>query len=468
MLLFPKDKSVYASEGNKAQVPQFSSLHESCSLDTENSWLDEVLYTKAASLAMQELTIRTKQQERYEWANIARHEQLEPPGDWRIWLILAGRGFGKTRTGAETIRSWVNQNRYRRIALIGDTIDEARKIMVEGESGLLSISPLKEKIIFEPSKGLVSWPKGAKAFLFSAHNYEKLRGPQFDAAWIDELAKFRFAEQTWDQLMFGLRLGKKPRVIITTTPKPIDLIKKLLKREDVVVTRGSTYDNAENLSPAFLENMRQRYERTRLGQQELLAQVLDTQEGALWTPEMIQYAPIELAQETLLNSMNRILIAIDPAVSHGERSDETGIIVVGKDHQGKGYIIEDLSMKSTPSVWAEKVVQAFKEFQADTVVAEVNNGGDLVERVLRAVNPSLSYRSVRATRGKAIRAEPITALYDQKRIIHFKRFKKLEEQLFNYIPGISKESPDRMDALVWGLTALFLEDNKTSPKVWII
>jgi phage terminase large subunit-like protein len=356
-----------------------------------------------------ELERRKQEIASYVWENVARPNQLPPKGNWKIWLILAGRGFGKTRMGAETIRTWIDQKIYRRIALIAETESEGRRVMIEGPSGLLNIYPPKETPLYEPSKRKITWKNGAVATTFSADAFEQLRGPQFDAAWIDELAKFNYDQHVWDQLMFALRLGKYPRVIITTTPRPTPFLKKLIKNPDTVITRGATFENAANLAEPFLSYMEQNYENTRLGRQELYAELLEENEEALWTPKMI-----ERAREAYLSQpLKRLIIAIDPAVTSKAYSDETGIIAAGITQNGIGVILEDLSMKGTPSQWIRRAIEAYKRLKADRIVAGVNMGGELVEQLLRTFDPSLSYKSLHATRGKMMRAEPIAALYEQ-------------------------------------------------------
>ncbi|MBX9621671.1 MAG: terminase family protein [Alphaproteobacteria bacterium] len=397
----------------------------------------------------------------YVWEKVARPNQLPPKGNWKIWLILAGRGFGKTRMGAETIRAWIDQKIYQHVALIAETENEGRRVMIEGPSGLLNIYPPKETPLYEPSKRKVTWKNGAVATTFSADAFEQLRGPQFDAAWIDELSKFNYDQQVWDQLMFALRLGRYPRVIITTTPRPTPLLKKLIKNPDTIITRGTTFENAANLAEPFLSYMKQNYENTRLGRQELYAELLEENEGALWTHKMI-----ERAREAYLpQPLKRLIIAIDPAVTSKAHSDETGIIAAGITQNGIGVILEDLSIKGTPSQWIQRVIKAYKRLKADRIVAEVNMGGELVEQLLRTFDPSLSYKSLHATRGKMMRAEPIAALYEQGKIWHAAIFPELEEQLCHYSPGSSIKSPDRLDALVWALSELMLTTSSKF-KVW--
>lgn len=396
---------------------------------------------------------------RYRWEHHARPEQRLPEGDWRIWLILAGRGFGKTRTGAEAIRHLVRHQGYKRICLLGNSIEEVRTVMVQGISGLLSVSAPEDGISYNPSQRCISWSNGAKAFTYSAQSYEQLRGPQFDLAWIDELAKFSHAQQAWDQLMMGLRLGQNPRVIITTTPRSIDLIHQLLERSDVHITRGTTFDNRDNLSVAYLKEMEITYGNTRLGAQELEGKVIPMDEGGLWHKGMIKYGKAP-------SDFKRIVVAIDPAVSCTKRSDETGIIVVGCDHLGQGYVLADMSGKMTPTQWIERAIYAYHHYHADRIIAEINNGGDVVMHLLHTLFPHIPYRGVRATRGKIVRAEPIAALYEQGKITHCDYFSALEHQM---IAPFSGQSPDRLDALVWGLSELFLgKMGKKDPSITLL
>ncbi len=399
----------------------------------------------------------------YNWQNLARASQLPPSGEWRIWLILAGRGFGKTRTGAETLRSWVQRGLCRRIALVAETETEGRHVMVEGPSGLLAVHPLSERPLYEPSKRQLTWPNGAIATCFSAEAYEQLRGSQFDGAWVDELAKFRDAQKVWDQLMFGLRLGAHPRVIVTTTPRPTHLLKKLIKNPHVVVTKGSTFENAKNLAKPFLDYICDQYEKTWLGRQELFAEFVEEIQGALWTPSLLERARRDFQNVPL----QRIVIAIDPAVSHGTTSDETGIIAAGITAERIGVVLEDLSLKGSATQWIQKAISAYHRLKADRIVAEVNMGGDLVEQLLRSYDPSVSYKAVHATRSKILRAEPIAALYDRGKVWHGAYLPKLEEQLCSYVPGVRSQSPDRLDALVWALTDLMLTPSYTY-KVWTV
>lgn len=390
---------------------------------------------------------------------------MEPDGDWNTWLILAGRGFGKTRIGAETIRMWatgptpLSSGRYGRIALVAETAADARDVMVEGESGILAAHPKDYRPVYEKTNRKLTWPNGAVAFLYNATEPDQLRGPQHDAAWLDELAKFRYIQETWDQCQFGLRLGRHPKCIVTTTPRPLPLIKKLVNDADTFVTRGSTFDNAGNLAKPFLKQIEDRYAGTRLGRQELEGEILGDIPGALWNRSMIDDNRLKEAPQ----SLERVLVAVDPAASSNEGSDENGIVVVGlgrdKDGYARGYVLEDASLRGTPEEWGRKAVHMYRKWQADKIVAEKNNGGEMVESVLRAVDRSLPIKLVHASRGKIIRAEPISALYEQSRVHHCGRFDELEDQMCLFsvdnLRGGSLGSPDRVDALVWGLTEIF-------------
>ncbi len=406
---------------------------------------------------------------RYDWFAKARATQLPPQESyekpWRVWLILAGRGFGKTRMGAETIRLWVKEKKARRIALIAKSIQEARLVMVEGVSGLLSVHPPYERPLFQASKRQLLWPCGAIATLYGAEQYEQLRGPQFDAAWLDEFAKFRHQKAVWEQVLFSLRLGKNPRCIITTTPRPSRVLEALLKDPTVIATRGTTFENKENLAASFLEDIIRQFGKTQFGSQELYGELLKEQEGALWKRSLFQYQkPPEDSQGHLL--LERIIIAIDPAMTHTENSDETGIVVAGIDETRQAFVLEDLSGRFSPADWGRRVVEAYWHYRADRIVAEVNRGGDLVERIVRSLDPTVSYKAVRATRGKITRAEPVAALYEQGKVFHRHYFELLERQLCEYVPALVSYSPDRLDALVWALTELLLEGENRPLKIW--
>jgi phage terminase large subunit-like protein len=383
----------------------------------------------------------------------ARPDQLSPEGNWQRWLIQAGRGWGKTRTAAQ----WIIEQTYskgRRLALIGRTTADVRDTMVEGESGIIACSHPKWRPRYEPSKRRLTWPNGTIATTYSADEPDLLRGPQHHAAWADELASW-FYPDAWDQLLFGLRLGKDPRVVISTTPRPTSIIRDLIKDPTTVVTRGRTRDNAANLPDAFLNKIISKYEGTRLGRQELDGEVLDDTPGALWNYAMLDSLRVKEAPQ-----MARIVVALDPAVTANEDSDETGIVAVGLGYDGKGYVLRDATGIYTPNEWAQAAVHIAHDLRADAIVAEVNQGGDMVERIIRTVDQNIRFRSVRATRGKALRAEPVAALYEQGRIHHIGAFAKLEDQMCTWSPLTSSKSPDRLDALVWGITELMLGSNE--------
>jgi predicted phage terminase large subunit-like protein len=387
-----------------------------------------------------------------DWRVWARPSQLPPEGDWRIWLLLAGRGFGKTRSGAEWVRAQVESGAALRIALVAPTARDARLVMVEGESGLLAIAPDTMRPVFEPSKRQLTWPNGAIATLFSADEPDRLRGPQFDAAWCDELAAWRYP-QAWDMLMMALRLGTNPRVVVTTTPKPVKLVRALLASPDCAVTRGGTRDNAGNLAPGFLAAILKQYEGTRLGRQELDAELLEDMPGALWSRDAIERARIDEAPV-----LRRVVVAIDPAASAGEDADETGIVVAALGQDSHGYVLEDLSGRYSPHDWASHALEAYRAHRADRIVAEVNNGGAMVEATLRVLDAGVSYKPVHASRGKLARAEPVAALYEQGRIHHVGAFPALEDQMCAFTGGplAHLASPDRVDALVRALSELML------------
>ncbi len=388
----------------------------------------------------------------HDWRWWARPEQHWPEGDWITWLLLAGRGFGKTRTGAEAVREAVWKRGYGRIALVGPTAGDVRDVMVEGESGLMSIGPPSERPLYEPSKRRVTWPNGAMATCYSADEPERLRGPQHDFYWADEVAAWRYPE-AWTQLMFGLRLGHDPRGVATTTPKPRTLIRELLEAKTTHVTRGSTYDNKANLAGAFLDAIINKYEGTTIGRQEIHAEILDETPGALWTRATLDEYRIDVMPSGL--EIVRVAVAVDPAVTNSEKSDETGILAGCLAENGHGYVWTDASLRNTPLAWATAAVNVYNDLSADRMIGEVNNGGDLVETVVRQVDKNVSYKPVRASHGKYARAEPIASLYEQGRVHHVGRFPELEDEQTNWQPGIGW-SPNRMDALVWLMTELML------------
>ena len=392
---------------------------------------------------------------KYTWEFWARKNQLEPPGDWRTWLILSGRGFGKTRSGAEWVNKKARDGVYKRMHLVGATASDIRDIMVEGPSGIIDTSPPWFKAQYRPTKRRVEWPNGAWALAFSADEPERLRGEQCDAAWVDELAAFRYPE-AWHQLMLGLRLGKHPRVVVTTTPRPTAIIKKLVAAPTTHVTTGSTFENFDNLAAAFTEEIVSQYEGTRQGRQELYAEILTDAEGALWNSDDIEEHRIE---KDRVPDMDRIVVAVDPAMTFGEASSETGIMVQGKSYQNHGYVLQDASGRLRPDAWARKVIALYHEWGADKVVAEKNQGGELVRHTLQVYDDTVPIKLVHASKNKQTRAEPVAGVYEQGRIHHVGYFPELEAQMVEWEPGMP--SPDRLDAMVWGFTELFIGANIT-------
>lgn len=400
----------------------------------------------------------------YDWRFWARPSQIAPEGNWLTWLILAGRGFGKTRTGAEWVREQVGAG-YRRIALVAPTAADARDTMVEGESGILATSPPWDRPVYEPSKRRLTWPNGALATLFSAEEPERLRGPQHDAAWCDELAAWARPQETWDMLQFGLRLGDRPRQVVTTTPKPIPTLKAIIADKSTAVTRGGTRDNAANLAPSFLDKIVGRFAGTRLGRQELDAELLDDVPGALWTRAMI-----DQARAGRPAGFSRVVVAVDPSGTRGasDDGDSIGIVVAAKTVAGHAHVIADWSCKLSPDGWGRRAVEAYRKFGADRIVAERNFGGAMVEHVIRTIDRNVAYKEVTASRGKIVRAEPVAALYEQGKVSHeggedARALIELEDQMCQMTGDgfLGEGSPDRADALVWALTELMFGSSYT-------
>lgn len=407
----------------------------------------------------------------YLWPFWAREDQLPPEGEWTAWVILGGRGAGKTRAGAEWVRARIEGStplaggRCRRMALVAETVADARDVMVEGDSGLLAISPPDRRPRFEPSKRRLTWPNGAVALLFSAEDPESLRGPQFDGAWADELAKWRYGQETWDMLQFGLRLGPDPRQVVTTTPRPVAVLKALLADPHTRVTRASTYANRANLAPQFFERIVARYEGTRLGRQELEAELLDDDPDALWQRALLDRHRVAQPAE-----LRRIVVAVDPPASTGPKADACGIVAAGLGVDGHGYVLADGTVQGrTPQGWAEHAVALYHRFAADRLIGETNNGGDMIAAIVRQVDATVAFQSVRASHGKVARAEPVAALYEQGRIHHVGGLAALEDQMCAFTRGFDPKragwSPDRVDALVWALSALMLGVSAASPRV---
>lgn len=392
--------------------------------------------------------------------------QIAPQGVWNTWVILGGRGAGKTRAGAEWVRGQVegarptSAGRCKQIALIGETYDQVRDVMVFGDSGIMACSPPDRRPKWQATKRRLVWPNGAVATCYSASDPEALRGPQFDGAWVDELAKWKKAREAWDMLQFALRLGDNPQQVVTTTPQNVAVLKEILAQDRVVSTSAPTSANAVNLAQSFLDKVTTQYAGSWRGRQELDGELLEDVEGALWSLSEIDQARVETAGD-----LTRIVIAVDPPTTSGEAADECGIIVAGVRMKGvpqdwQAFVIADLSMAcASPNAWAKAVSAAAAEYGVDRVVAEVNQGGDMVEAILRQHSALLPYRSVHASRGKVARAEPVAALYEQGRVFHVGAFKELEDQMCQMsLAGFSgKGSPDRVDALVWALTDLMIE-----------
>ena len=419
------------------------------------------------------LSIRQCQALRYDWEEFWSRPSQRPPQDpdWIFWLVRSGRGFGKTRLGAEWIRGQAKAG-VSPLALVGANEDEVRAIMVEGSSGILVISPPDERPSYQPSVGggRLLWPNGVVAYCYSAENPDSLRGPGIAGAWCDELAKWRNARDVFDQLRFTLRVGPRPRAVITTTPRPIRIIKELLAESltegsIVRVTTASSYENRSNLAPTFLEKIIAPKEGSRLGRQEIHGEILDDVEGALWNREQIEERRWPAGKPP--PQMARVVVALDPAVSSGEDSDETGIIVCGKGTNGDGFVLEDQSGRYQPNAWAQKALELYHKWRADRIVAEVNNGGDLVENTIRMFDENVAFSAVHATRGKVKRAEPIAALYEARlgfprgRVFHVGAFPQLEDQLCELTIDFDRKtagySPDRADAMIWGFTELMVE-----------
>ncbi len=394
-----------------------------------------------------------------DWGFWARPNQHIPKGDWSYWLIMAGRGFGKTRTGAETVRQWVKS--VDMVNLIGATVDDARDIMIEGESGIMSICPEDERPDYKKSERKMIWPNGAVSLIFTADEPDRLRGKQHKALWADEMAAWRYQE-SWDQAKFGLRLGAVPRAVVTTTPRPVKNVVDLVNDSATIITRGTTYDNKDNLAPSFFNQIINKYEGTRLGRQELNAELLLDVPGALWNREIIQHIP-----RASMPPLKRVVVAIDPPCSSEEHSNECGIVSVGIGEDDYAYVLADKSAILSPGDWAKRALNIYREYEADCIVAEVNQGGEMVSAIIKSIDPNAPVKSVRASRGKYIRAEPISAIYEQGRVYHIEQFEALEDQMCTFTADSSRNngSPDRLDALVWAMTEIFPGMVDGSPEI---
>lgn len=406
----------------------------------------------------------------------ALQHQLPPEGAWKTWVIMGGRGAGKTRAGSEWVRSEVegatplDAGRSRRVALVGETIDQVREVMVFGDSGILACSPPDRRPQWEATRKRLVWPNGAVAQVFSAFDPSSLRGPQFDAAWVDELAKWPKADEAWEQLQFALRLGDNPRQVVTTTPMNVAVLKSILKNPSTVITHAPTDANRAYLAASFLEEVKTRYAGTRTGMQELEGLLVEDVQGALWTTAMLEAGRLNMAP-----ALSRIVVAVDPPVTGHKKSDECGIVVVGAITEGppqnwRAVVLEDCSVQgASPDQWARAALAAMDRHKADRLVVEVNQGGDMVTSVVRGIDALVPLRAVRATHSKAIRAEPVAALYEQGRVAHLRHLGALEEQMCKMTAQgyLGKGSPDRLDALVWALTELMVEpsENWRAPKV---
>jgi phage terminase large subunit-like protein len=423
----------------------------------ERSWIESLSKEQRESLKA-DLTDEEAGLLLYEWERWARPSQLAPQDEWDGWLILAGRGFGKTRMGSEFVRQEVESGRSKRIGLVGETSADGKDVMVNGESGIIAASPpwFRPEFTASSSNGRpkLKWPNGAVATLYDAREPDQLRGPQHDLIWFDELAKYRYAEEVFDQAMFGLRLGANPRWVATTTPRPSKLLRMLLLQRGVRITRGKSDDNLSNLSSSYQRNVIDRYRGTRLGRQELDAEILEDVPGALWSRRSLDEGRVA-GHPPLV----RIVVAVDPAISSGETANENGIVVAGIDAQNTAYVIEDWTLRGSPDEWSRKAVAAYRKHEADCIVAEANQGGDMVAAVIKSV-ADIPVKLVKATRGKYVRAEPISALYEQGRVHHVGSLVELEDQMISFTPERASDrsdgySPDRVDALVWALTELF-------------
>lgn len=403
----------------------------------------------------------------FDWeGQLAREAQREPLGIWRVWLVLAGRGFGKTRTGAEYIRKQVELGLWKRIALVGRTAADVRDVMIEGEAGILAVSHPLMTPKYEPSNRRLIWRNNdgslrAIATAYSAEEPKLLRGPSHDGAWADELATWP-TKEAWDNLMLGLRIGSKPRAIVTTTPKPTMVIRDLIARKSTVVTGGSTYENLQNLAPEFIEDILDRYEGTSLGRQELHAEVLEEAEGALWRRVWIENHRWDIQTRGPHPDLDALVVAVDPAASVSPSSSETGIIIAGRaqvtEEDGRTrphfFVLEDRSGRYTPEGWGRLAVDGHYEFDGDGIIGEKNNGGDMVESTIRVVDDTAPFKSVWASRGKVPRAGPVAALYEQGRVHHVGMFRELEDQQCQWEPDSGMRSPDRLDALVWAISSM--------------
>jgi len=384
-----------------------------------------------------------------DWKFNARKEQLIPEGDWATWLIMTGRGWGKTRTGAESVIESVRFGGVSRIHLIGRTVGDVRSVMIDGESGIVNCSPANFRPLYEPSKRLLTWPNGAVALTFSSDTPEALRGPQCELIWADEVGSWNRGGYTWSMAMFGLRLGRRPRAIITTTPRPKKFLRKIVSNPRTLITRGSTKENRANLSPIFMEQIFEEYGGTSMGRQELEGELLDEMPGAIFTRKSIDDNRCSNVPDLV-----RVVIAVDPAVTSHERSNESGVVICGIDENSHFYILDDLSSVAPPDQIMATAVRLYHENMADCIVVEVNQGGDLWRKIINQIDPTVSIQEVRASKGKFTRAQPISSRFEQGKVHFCKAMTELEDQLCNFVPGSGDNDDDRLDAMVWGITEL--------------
>ena len=390
------------------------------------------------------------------WLN-ARREQLPPEGNWLIWIIMAGRGFGKTYAGANWLIEGHLNGTLINSGIVAATATDLRRYCIDGPSGVIAQAPEYFKPKHVPSKVKLEWPNGTITDLFSSEKPARIRGPNLDGVWCDELSWWMRVEECWDNLDFSLRFGKNPQRVITMTPRPIKLVRQIIKEDDVVITRGVTSDNAANLAASFLQRIQKKHGGTRLGRQELSGELLEDAEGALW--KMDQLDQIRTYDDP--PKLTRTVVALDPSASSGEDADEAGIVVSGKDKQNRGHVIADHSLRGTPNEWGRKAIWAYHEYNANIIVAEKNQGGEMITEVLNNIDKSVPVKLVHASQGKVARAEPVSILYEKYQIDHHGLFRELEDEMVNFVPNDVTESPNRVDALVWGLTELFI---KARPK----
>lgn len=425
--------------------------------DTKNSYISPAirlatLPEKQREKLIMSFTMEEAEAYIYDWEGFwARPEQLPPNWAWYVWLLLFGRGGGKTRSGSQLVIKWAND--FSPIALVGSTAADVRDVMVEaGDSSILKVSPPWFIPHYEPSKRRLTWPNGAYATTYSGDEPDQLRGPEHQKAWVDEPAKYKYPQDTWDNLMFGLRSGIDPQTVVTTTPRPIKLIKELIADKRTAVTRGHTMDNEANLAPDFLRYVQRKYGGTRLGRQELDGEVLDDNPNALWTRDQIDELRVKKHPDLI-----RVVVGVDPQGSDKNEAADTGIVIGGIAKIAgvlHGYVLADLTISGSPGKWASAAVAGYHKFKADRVIGEVNFGGDMVESTIKTADPQVSFKKVHASRGKVIRAEPVSALYEQGRMHHVGYFPDLEDQMCEWVPG--QKSPDRLDALVWAIHELIL------------